>query len=319
MEETGDMRYGTLIKRAFDIVAHRPYLWLLGFLAGGATTFNFSSSSYGRPAASRGYQGPGWAVFQNLWNDNWTWIVGILGGVALAGIALFVLGSIATGGIIRAAVEHDEDRPYRLGSAWRAGYATGWRIAGLRLLTLALAILPGLAVSALVLAAIAGAGISAGAAVAFGLLAAMATLVSIAFWLALALAYQLAQRLVVLENDRVAQSLSNGFRMIRSHFKEVALGWLILLAVSVAVGIATALLAVAVAIPAVAVGFEGWAIGGVTGLIVLGSFAAVFALGVLAAAGAAYSAYSSVYWTLLFRGIRALPEPAARAAIIPAA
>ena len=41
-------------------------------------------------------------------------------------------------------------------------------------------------------------------------------------------------------------------------------------------------------------------------------------LGVLLAAGAAYSAYSSVYWTLLFRSLRALPEPAARGAIAPA-
>jgi hypothetical protein len=147
----------------------------------------------------------------------------------------------------------------------------------------------------------------------------VATLISIAFWLVLGLAYELAQRFVVLEDGNVAESLSNGFRTIRWHLKEVAIGWLILVALSIAAGVAMAVLAVVVALPALALGFGGWAIGGTVGLIVLGSLAAVLAIGVLLAAHAAYSAYSSVYWTLLFRGIRQLPEPSARGAIVPAA
>jgi hypothetical protein len=314
------MSYGNLIQRAFGIVVRRPYLWLLGFLAGGATGFNLSSPSSGRRGESGTYHGPTWAAVQNVWNHNWIWIVAILACLALLGIVLFALGSIATGGIIHAAVEHDEDRPYRLATAWRSGYATGWRIAGLRLLTFLLAILPGLLVSGLVVAAVVSAtGSAAVAAAGFGLLAALAALCAFAFWLALSVAYQLAQRLVVLEDGHVADSLSHSFRMIRWRFKEVALGWLILLAVSIGAGIAMAVLGVVLAIPAIALGFAGWATGGTAGLIVLGSVAAVYALGILLAAAAAYSAFSSVYWTLLFRGIRALPEPAARGAIVPAA
>jgi len=235
------------------------------------------------------------------------------------GFVLFVLSCIATGGIIRAAVEHDMDREYKLGTAWRAGYVTGWRIAGLKLLTFLLAIVPGFLIGALVLGAVVGAMSSAAAAVGFGLLAAVAILVSTAFWLALGVAFQFAQRLVVLEDGHVAQSLSTGFRLIRWHFKEVAFGWLILIALSIAVGIAFAILAVVVAIPAAALGFGGWAMGGMTGAIVAGSFAAVFLLGILLVAAGAYSAYSSVYWTLLFRNVRGLPAPAARGAIAPAA
>jgi hypothetical protein len=315
------MNYGHLIKRPFEIVARRPYLWLLGFLAGGATAFNFSTNgtNYGHRATSRAYEGPSWAVLQNVWNANWEWIVGALAVLVVVGIVLFVLGCIATGGIIRAAVEHDADREYRLGTAWLAGYATAWRIAGLRVLTFLLAIVPGMLVGALVLATIAGAMNSAAAAVSFGLVAALAALASMAFWLALGVAFQLAQRLVVLEDGHVAESLTTGFRMIRWHIKEVAFGWLILIAVSIAVGIGFAVVAVVVAIPAVALGFGGWAIGGFTGAIVAGSFAAVFFLGILLVATGAYSAYSSVYWTLLFQNVRALPAPATRGAIIPAA
>ncbi len=215
------MRYDYLIRRPFEIVARRPYLWLLGFLAGAATAFNFSSggTNYGHPATAGTYHGPSWAVLQNIWHDNSEWIVGILALFVVVFMVMFVLGCIATGGIIHAAVEHDADNEYALGKAWRAGYATGWRIAGLRLLTFLLAIVPGFLVGSLVLAAVAGAMSSAVAAFGFGLMAAVAFLVSIAFWFALGLAFQFAQRLVVLEDGNVAQSLSTGFRMIRWHFK----------------------------------------------------------------------------------------------------
>jgi hypothetical protein len=315
------MNYGNLIRRPFEIVARRPYLWVLGFLAGGATTFNLSSSgsNYSHSTSSGAYHGPSWTAIQGVWNANWEWIVGVLAILAVLGVVLFILGCIATGAIIRAALEHDAGREYRLGTAWRAGYGTGWRIAGLRLLTFLLAIVPGFLIGALVLGAVVGATSSAAAAVSFGLLAGLAFLVSIAFWLALGVASQLAQRLIVLEDGHVAESLSNGFKMIRWHFKEVTFGWLIMIALSIGVGIAFAVLAVAVAIPAVALGFGGWAAAGFSGAIVTGSLAAVFFLGVLLAAGGAYSAYSSVYWTLLFRNVRELPAPAPRGAIIPAA
>ena len=312
------MNYGHLIKRPFEIVARRPYLWLLGFLAGGATASNFSSGGTNYSQSSS-YSGPSWTAIQNAWNGNWEWIVGILAFFVVVGVVLFILGCIATGGIIHAAVEHDAGHDYKLGTAWRSGYASGWRIAGLRLLTFLLAFVPGLLVGTLVLATVVAATSSAPIAVGFGLFAAVAFLVSMAFWLALSVAFELAQRIVVLEGGHVAESLSTGFRMIRWHLKAVGLGWLLLTALSIGIGVAVAVIAVAVAIPAVAVGFGGWAIGGTTGAIVAGTVAVVFFFGVLFAVAGAYSAYSSVYWTLLFGSVRALPAPAARGAIVPAA
>jgi len=311
------VNYGHLIRRPLDIVARRPYLWLLALLAGGATTFG--GTDYGHATTSGTDEGPSLAALQNVWNANWEWVVAVLAFLVVLGFVRFVLGCVATGGIIRAAVEHDADREYRLGTAWRAGYRTGWRIAGLRLLTFLLAVAPGFLIGALVLGTVVGAMNSAPAAVGLGLVAAAAILVSIAFWLALGVAFKFAQRLIVLEDGHVAESLSTGFGLIRRHLKEVAFGWLIMIAISIAAGIAFAVLAVVLAIPGVALGFGGWAISGMTGAVVAGSFAVVFFLGILLIAAGAYSAYSSVYWTLLFRDVRGLPAPAARGAIAPAA
>src|SRR5581483_234933 len=101
-------------------------------------------------------------------------------------------------------------------------------------------------------------------------------------------------------------------RMVLSYLGKLALGWIILLAIGIGFGVAIAIVAVVAGLPALAVGFAGWAVCGWTGAVVAGSFAAVFFLGVVMAAGGAFAAYSSVYWTLLFKQVRALPAPATR-------
>lgn len=312
------MNYGHLVTRPFEIVARRPYLWLLGLLAGGAASPNLSGTGARQPVSSARSGGAGWAEVQTFWNEYWGLLLVGAAVLLLLAVVVFVLGCIATGGIIHAAVEHDEGRPYSLRAAWRAGYSTAWRIAGLRLLTFLLAIAPGLLIGALAVATVASASTAAPAAVAFGLAAGALLLAAIVFWLALSLAYQLAQRLIVLESSSVAASLSTGFRMTRRHLKEVGLGWLLLIALSIAAGIGAAIVAVLALIPAGLLGFSGWALAGWVGAVVAGSFAGVFFLGILLAAAGAVAAYTNVYWTLLFRSVRALPEPSPRGAVIAA-
>ena len=317
------MNYGNLVRRPFEIVARRPYLWLLGILAGGATSWNFSSNyRYGSNANPRpaGETGPTWAQVQAFWNGNWEWLVGIAAVLVVIGAVMFVLSCIATGAIVNAAVEHDAGRDYRLGVAWRSGYRSGWRIAGLKVLVFLLAVVPALLIGSLVVAAVAGGANGViGAAVAFGFTAFLALMVGIAFWLALSVSYQLAQRMIVLEDRKVAESLSLGFRMIVWHFGSVALGWLILVGISILAGIAALVVFGVIAVSAAAVGFGGFLAGGFIGAVVAGATAGVFAVGAILAVFGAYAAYSSVYWTLFFQRLRGLPAPAVQGTPVPAA
>jgi len=314
------MNYGKLVRRPFDIVARRPYLWLLGLLAGGATSYSSWSGNSYRSSGNNGtiYKNVSLETIQTFWNNNWEWIVWLAAIALVVSVVLFVLGCIATGGIIRAAVAHEEGRDYKLGTAWRAGYSTGWRIAGLRLITFVLAVTPAIFIAALVGAIALLSNTFVPSAVLLALVLAAAALASVAFWIVIGIAYELAQRIIVLEDGPVFESLADGFRMVRWHLKETGLGWGILVAISIAAGIAMGIVAVAVAVPAAALGFTGWLIGGTTGVIVLGSFAGVFFLGALLAAIGLWSAYSSVYWTLLYRSVRAMPLPAPRGVIAPA-
>lgn len=310
------MNYRHLVRRPFEIVARRPYLWVLGLLAGGATTFNYTSNY--RADTSTNFAAPTTATFQSFWANNWEWMVALAAVAFLVAVVWFALGCIATGGIVHAAVEHDEGRDYRFASAWQAGYATGWRIAGLRLTTFLLAVAVAIIVGGLAGATAVLSTTFVPAAVLFALMTAGAAVCAVAFWIVLGVAVEMAQRIIVLENGSVFDSLNSGFRMVRSHFKELALGWLVLIVVSIVAGIVMAMIAVGIAIPAGILGLGGWLTGGSVGLIVTGSIAAVFFVGVLLAVAGAYSAYSSVYWTLLFRSVRAMPVPAGRGAIVPA-
>lgn len=314
------MDFGELVRRPFDIVARRPYLWLLGFLAGGAGASNFgSSSSSGSPRAGSLNS----AALQGYWNANWEWIVALIAVFAVFCLVMFVIGCIADGGIIRAAVEHDENRPYRLGVAWRAGYSSGWRIAGIRLLTLLLIVAPLVIVITLGIAAAVSSSTAVPLAVMFGLMAAITGLAMLAFYLVLFTAEQLGERAIVLNGEGVTAGFSTGFRMIRWHFKEVAVAWLIMLALSIAAGIAMAVFAavaaVIIAIPAGVVGLSSWAAGATAGVVIAVTFAIVFLIGAVLVAAGWWAAYSSVYWTLLFKRVNALPVATAqRPSISPA-
>jgi hypothetical protein len=308
------MNFGELVRRPFEIVVRRPYLWLLGFLAGGAGAYNFSSSGSGSSTWHVGT--PSSAAVQGYWNENWEWIVGLIAVFAVFAIVMFAIGCIADGGIIRAAIEHDENRPYRLGVAWRSGYPSGWRIAGIRLLTLLLIAVPLVMIITLGVAAAATATSAVGVAVLFGLAAAATGLAALAFWLVLCTAEQLGERAIVLDGAGVTDALGTGFRMIRWHFKEVAIAWLIMLGLSIAAGIAmavfTVLAAIIIAIPTGVIGVSSWVTGATAGVVVSVTFAIVFLIGAVLAAAGWWAAYSSVYWTLLFKRVSALPVAAAR-------
>src|SRR6195256_6709604 len=74
----------------------------------------------------------------------------------LLAIAFFVLAAVCEGAVVRAAAEHDAERPFGLGWAWRTGTATMGAMIRFRLLLIAL-VLPLLAVFAVLAIGLVGA------------------------------------------------------------------------------------------------------------------------------------------------------------------
>src|SRR5690348_3287400 len=132
------MPYWQNVTRSFRIAWDHKYLWLLAFFSGeSGASFNYSQQTIG----SRN-EPPDVAAIQQ---QVTTWIsdhLGLLIALAVVwlilAIAFFILAAVCEGATIRAAAEHDAERPFGLGLAWRMGVHTMWAIVRFRLLLLAL-------------------------------------------------------------------------------------------------------------------------------------------------------------------------------------
>ena len=55
-------------------------------------------------------------------SHNVSLVVAVAVLVVLLTVALFVLTAVCEGALVRASAEHDADRPFNLGLAWRCGW-----------------------------------------------------------------------------------------------------------------------------------------------------------------------------------------------------
>jgi hypothetical protein len=326
------MQYGELITRAFTIVWRHKYLWLLAILGGADVTtssgfganFNslggaFNGGGSGSPSGTGGTAGT--AGLRDVLSMTGQFIQDHAAQIALAGlgalvvvIAWTVLSCVTTGALVRSAAEHDAERPFGLGLAWRTGVGTFWTILGLRLL--------GLLWGAIVLGAVAGVvvlgimsylggqgGAAVGTVVTLGaLLVGVLALASIP----IGIAFILGTRAAVLEQRGPLSALGRGFGLLRARLGRALLVWLIQVGLSLAAGfgLAFALIPVLLLVAAVLVG-AGVA-GGVGAVIAVAIPLGLLLLVLALVLGGIVGAYLSTYWTLAFRRMEVdAPQPVA--------
>lgn len=294
------MSYGDLITRSWTIFWRYRYLWLLGALGGGMGTANGFGGRIGNVGPPPGEV--------NRWVSDHAGLLiglGILAFLVFL-VYLFVLVNIALGALVRAAAEHDAERPFGLGVAWQAGLHTFLRVLGLRVVA-ALCAIAGLAVFAaagfLVIAlGIASANDRLGGGVALAILIGIALIgILIIVSIAYSLVVTLATIALVLEQRGIFSSFGRGIRLLSDRMGRVLLIWLLSIPISIVIGVAIGVLAVILALPLLAVGFGVYAGLGTQAALTAGLVLAVlFGILVVLLSGAAQS-YLTIYWTLAFR------------------
>src|SRR5205807_992969 len=128
------MHYWELVTRSFRIAWDHKYLWLIGLFSGeaGGSSFNYSQRSTGTTQTPAQFQQQ-----VSTWLSDHLGLIIFLAVVWLVLIvAFFILAAICEGATVRASAEHDAERPFGLGMAWRAGLHTMWVIVRFRLLLL---------------------------------------------------------------------------------------------------------------------------------------------------------------------------------------
>jgi hypothetical protein len=303
------MQYGELITRAWTIVWRHRYLWLLGALGGGEAGTNFGGfGNVGNGANFGGGRGQvGQWVQQAL-----PLLLGLGIVLFVVAIAYFLISCVATGALVRAAAEHDAERPFGLRMAWHVGTRKFAPILGLRLLAFVIVLVVAIVLTGLVLAGVAS--LSGGGAAVLGALAiALAVLLVIALIpaaIAFSLVLTLATRAIVLEERRVFDALGRAVRLLSARLGRVLLVWLLGLLLGLAVGVITGIALAVAAIPLALVGVIVYAgFGTAATLTAAIPLVIVFALAAIAVSGAAGS-YISTYWTLAFRRLELDAPPA---------
>jgi hypothetical protein len=308
------MQYWDIIQRSFRIPWRHKYLWLLAFFSGeGGAGFSFS---YSQPAPRR-RAGTASADFAAMQQQVTDWlnhhVALIVAGTVLSILVLigfFVLAAVCEGALVRASAEHDAERPFGLGVAWRIGRTTMGTIIRFRLLLVAL-VAPFVVV---LLALLAGfvfaiAGHHGGALI--GLVPAVFLVVAAAIPYLIYVSFldRLGTRAAVLEQLRAKAAIGRAHRLLFKRLGRVLLAWLLAIGMGIGMAIGLAVVGVILALPFFLAGLAAFA-GGPAVLWVVVAVGVLVAVPFLLVVQAYLEAAFSTYWTLVFRRLEIDPAPA---------
>jgi hypothetical protein len=305
------MKYGQLIRDAWQMTWRHPFLWVLGLFAGGTAGASLGGrgGGGGPPASSvAGRPIPGTDIDPDAiarWaSDHVGLIVSLAALVVLIGLALLVISLIAQGGLAGATADFASGRSSSLGRAWRTGLHLFWRYAGLWLLLVVAVALIGAVIAAFVALVVALTAVVQHATwvIAPAALVGLVLVVAgIAAGVVASIVVPFAQRAIAIRDIGPLAALRDGWIVLRRQPAASLLVWLINLALTIAAGLViTVAMVVAIAalgIPAAAL----WAVFDLTAptiayLVVAG----VAALGVLLALISVVNTFFWSYWTLAY-------------------
>src|ERR1700704_3338269 len=228
----------------------------------------------------------------------------------LIAIVFFVLAAVCEGAVVRAAAEHDAERPFGLGWAWRTGVATMGTMIRFRLLLIALA-LPLLVVFVvLALGFVAAIGGENGGAIALlAVIAFVLVLAAIPYVILLFFLSRLGTRALVLEQLGAIASLRRAYTLVTKRLGRLLLVGLLAIGVGLVVGICVIFAGAILVVPAVLITIAAYASGSSTWWLVI-VLAVLILLPVFLVIAAFLSAQGSTYWTLAFRRLEIDRAPA---------
>jgi hypothetical protein len=305
------MDFGNILSRAWQITWRWKVLWILGFLASlGGGFSGLSGSNYRTEGLDWGPSGA--RVPNEVWGVMAA--VGCLG--LLLGIVLWVVSTIARGGLITGVQQVEDEGSTTFGAAWRAGIGRFWTLLGISILTglpSLIVIVAGLVIlGLLVLGTIAA--IDAAAEVG-GFLGGSAALLcgggiccgGILLAVVLSVIRLYAERAAMLEGLDWINAFKRGWQILKENLGPTVVLWLIFLVIGMIVGAIIVGPIVALLAPfSVRIG-GGDPIAWLLFPICLGGLLWVI---LLALVGSVVETFTSATWTLAYRqftGSAALP------------
>lgn len=338
------MDYGQLIHKAWFIVKRNRFLWWLGILAiwtegglslGGSNFYDFGSSSTPSNPPQKiptNLQGEAASLIKHFprvlsssaentqynalvdqflsfisYNKEYLIIIALCLIILIIGF-LYISYAAKAGLILSVNNLEKNDRSMGFAPAYRSGRQYAWRLFGLNLLIgliiililtalalpIALVFINKQSVTAIIIAAF------------FGFLVFAAALILGIYF---NIVRRLAERSLVLKNQKIMESLEHGRAIFRRQRSESLIVWLIEIALGIAYGFAIFLaLAVVVALLG-GIGAAVYVVAHLTGLLIYLALAIIILLAVIIFAGGVFTSFISTYWTLAYQALIYLSNP----------
>jgi hypothetical protein len=239
------MDYGNLLARAWKITWTNKSLWLLGFLAGLGSGFNFRGNTGGGGSGSGGGQGPDILPPEVQSYVERPEVVGIVITIVcillVIAVVFFILSIIARGGLVGGIRIADDTGQVTLRESWNIGVRYFWRTLGITLVTLIPVIIFVVLTAGIVLLTF-GLG---------GLCVLPLLCVFVIVMIPLSIVVWLGQIGIVVDDLSVMDALRKGWAMLKANVANILITGLILIVISFVVGLVMLLPMAVIAIPAV--------------------------------------------------------------------
>lgn len=315
--KTHSIDFVAIIKKAFHFVLKYKYLWLFGLLAGGSGA-GFNNSGYTMSGTDmeklkdlNPLKNSGDVSLQNIGSVGGkimgvesgtniaTWIV--LAVVILALVILCIYLSVtARGAIVLSVDKIDSGQDLNCWQAWRGGYKYFWKIFLLSIIFGLIIFIPILVLGGII-AGLAFLKLTV-TAIVLGLLF---LLIFIIFVVYLSLIIPYSERILIIENISLTESVLGGVKFFNKNWKNAVLMYLILAALNIGASIALAIGLGTVIIVLVLIGLLFYAINIVL-VWIYGVLAGLLIIALLLTATGMIQSYYSTTITLTYREIKKL-------------
>ncbi len=288
-------------------------MWFFGFFAGagGSYTFNFSGGGSGR-FPSGGFPAPLKNIAAWIQANFFLFLAVAITLVVLLVVVGIVLAVISQGALAESVAALDSGEERRFGSTWRAGTANFWRLLGQKVLFVLISL--GLLLALALIVGLPAVGVffitqSTAVRIIVVVIAALAGIaLFVLVFIPLAIIAQWSLRRLVVDQDRIGESIGTGHSLFRRNIGRSLLVWLIQLGLRLGIGIAlfvtTIVLGLLLVGPAILLFRADYtaaaiAVGVVGGIILLVVFCVLSAI---------IGTFNSSYWTLAYLRLTNPPE-----------
>ena len=280
-------------------------MWFFGFFAGagGSYTLNFSGGGSGR-FPSGGFPAPLKNIAAWVQTNLFLFLAVAITLVVLLVVVGIVLAVISQGALAESVAALDSGEERRFGSTWRAGTANFWRLLGQKVLFVLISLGFSLVLALIVgLPAVGVFFITQSTAVRI-IVVVIAALAGIALFvlvfIPLAIIAQWSLRRLVVDRDRIGESIGTGYSLFRRNIGRSLLVWLIQLGLMIGAGIAVLVITIILGLLLVGPAFLLFRADYVAAAVAVGVVGGAILLAVFIVLSAVLGAFNSSYWTIAY-------------------